>query len=88
MASPDKKTHWPTVWCDDGCGEWKPAGFSDLKAAAIAVVELECERVNGYKKEPYDPIANPGRFDHRVVALAKLVCEPSSLTIKDLLNNE
>lgn len=44
-----------------------------LRAAAIAVIEMECERLNDGKNEPYDPIANPGQFDPRVVALAQLV---------------
>ena len=32
---------------------------------------MECDRVNLCKNsEPYDPIANPGQFDERIVALA------------------
>ena len=42
-----------------------------LRAAAEAVVAMECDRVNLCKNsEPYDPIANPGQFDERIVALA------------------
>ena len=42
-----------------------------LRAAAEAVVAMECYRVNLCKNsEPYDPIANPGQFDERIVALA------------------
>ena len=42
-----------------------------LLASAEAVVRMECDRVNLCKNsEPYDPIANPGQFDERVVELA------------------
>ena len=42
-----------------------------LLSAAEAVVRMECDRVNVDKdSEPYDPIANPGQFDERIVALA------------------
>ena len=42
-----------------------------LRSAAEAVLEFECDRVNVNKREePYDPVANPGQFDDRVVALA------------------
>lgn len=42
-----------------------------LLASAEAVVRMECDRVNLCKNsEPYDPIANPGQFDERIVALA------------------
>ena len=37
-----------------------------LESAARAVLSMECER----GMEPYDPIANPGQFDERIVALA------------------
>lgn len=44
---------------------------SRLRSAAEAVLAMECDRVNSDKSlEPYDPIANPGQFDERVVALA------------------
>ena len=42
-----------------------------LESAARAVLAMEGERVNLDKNsEPYDPIANPGQFDERIVALA------------------
>jgi hypothetical protein len=41
-----------------------------IKKAAAAVVAMECGRVN-----TDDPIANPGQFDERIVALA-LAIEP------------
>jgi hypothetical protein len=42
-----------------------------IEAAAAAVVAMERDRVNGDDtREPYDPIANPGQFDERIVALA------------------
>lgn len=42
-----------------------------LRVAAAAVIAMECDRVNVCKNsEPYDPIANPGQFDERTVALA------------------
>jgi hypothetical protein len=47
--------------------------MADLKAAAIAVLDMEYERVNADGGEPYYPLANPGHFDPRVVALAQLV---------------
>lgn len=47
-----------------------------LKAAAIAVLEMESERVNQDRGEPYCPIANPGQFDPRIVALAYAVHLP------------
>lgn len=46
---------------------------SDLEAAAIAVLDMEYERVNAGRGEPYYPLANPGQFDPRVVDLAELV---------------
>lgn len=46
---------------------------SDFEAAAVAVIDLERDRVNAGGGEPYDPIANPGYFDPRVVDLAKFV---------------
>lgn len=44
-----------------------------LLSAAKAVVELEFHRANADGGEPYDPIANPGQFDFRVVDLAKAI---------------
>ena len=45
----------------------------ELREAASAVIAMECEMVNEDGFEPYDPIANPGQFDERVVALAKAI---------------
>lgn len=47
--------------------------MSDLVAAACAVIDFECDRVNAGGGEPYHPIANPGAFHPSVVALAQLV---------------
>lgn len=41
-----------------------------VERAAAAVLQMECERVNSAGEEPYDPIANPGQFDQRIVDLA------------------
>jgi len=42
-----------------------------IESTAAAVVAMERDRVNGDDaSEPYDPIANPGQFDERLVALA------------------
>ena len=45
----------------------------ELRAAASAVIAMECEMVNEPGFEPYGPIANPGQFDERVVALARAI---------------
>ena len=45
----------------------------ELREAARAVIAMECEMVNEDGFEPYDPIANPGQFDERIVALARAI---------------
>ena len=52
---------------------------SKLVAAACAVLDLECERVNADGGEPYCPLANPGQFDPRVVALALAIAIPKQI---------
>lgn len=47
--------------------------YRQLYDAAKEVLALECNRVNADGGEPYDPIANPGQFDFRVVKLAKIL---------------
>lgn len=49
------------------------AQLLELRAAARAVIAMECEMVNEPGFEPYEPIANPGQFDERVVALARAI---------------